>query len=106
MDLTNFCSLKLILLTNPGGSGFRDINLTGLSILLPGGPLLDRKPTRYTESNIVGFLNILEAAGMLRHPLTYASSSSVYGGGTKMPFATTDRVDHPLSLYATKKATN
>ena len=64
-------------------------------------------PRAYTESNIVGFLNILEACRHAQTPhLTYASSSSVYGGGTKMPFATTDRVDHPLSLYAATKKSN
>lgn len=64
-------------------------------------------PRAYTESNIVGFLNILEACRHANTPhLTYASSSSVYGGGTKMPFATTDRVDHPLSLYAATKKSN
>lgn len=64
-------------------------------------------PRAYTDSNIVGFLNILEACRHAKTPhLTYASSSSVYGGGTKMPFATTDRVDHPLSLYAATKKSN
>ena len=64
-------------------------------------------PRAYTESNIVGFLNILEACRHAQTPhLTYASSSSVYGGGTKMPFGTSDRVDHPLSLYAATKKSN
>ncbi len=64
-------------------------------------------PRAYTESNIVGFLNILEACRHAKTPhLTYASSSSVYGGGTKMPFGTVDRVDHPLSLYAATKKSN
>ena len=64
-------------------------------------------PRAYTESNIVGFLNILEACRHAKTPhLTYASSSSVYGGGTKMPFATTDRVAHQLSLYAATKKSN
>ncbi|OUW82281.1 MAG: capsular biosynthesis protein CpsI [Saprospirales bacterium TMED214] len=64
-------------------------------------------PRAYTESNVVGFLNILEACRHAKTPhLTYASSSSVYGGGTKMPFGTSDRVDHPLSLYAATKKSN
>jgi UDP-glucuronate 4-epimerase len=64
-------------------------------------------PRAYTQSNIVGFLNILEACRHARTPhLTYASSSSVYGGGTTMPFATSARVDHPLSLYAATKKSN
>ena len=64
-------------------------------------------PRAYTSSNIVGFLNVLEACRHAKTPhLTYASSSSVYGGGTKMPFSTADRVDHPLSLYAATKKSN
>ena len=62
-------------------------------------------PHAYIQSNIVGFLHILEAC---RHNgvehLVYASTSSVYGANTRMPFATSQAVDHPLSLYgATKK---
>lgn len=64
-------------------------------------------PRAYTESNVVGFLNILEACRHATVPhLTYASSSSVYGGSTTMPFATSARVDHPLSLYAATKKAN
>jgi UDP-glucuronate 4-epimerase len=63
-------------------------------------------PHAYVESNLVGFLNVLE--GCRRHGvkhLLFASSSSVYGGNTRMPFSVHDNVDHPLSLYAaTKKA--
>jgi len=63
-------------------------------------------PHAYADANLTGFLNILEGcrhAGS-RH-LVYASSSSVYGANTRMPFATGQNVDHPLSLYgATKKA--
>jgi UDP-glucuronate 4-epimerase len=63
-------------------------------------------PHAYVDANITGFLNILEGC---RHNgcghLVYASSSSVYGANTAMPFSTTQNVDHPLSLYgATKKA--
>ena len=63
-------------------------------------------PFAYAQSNLVGHLNLLEVA---RHRevehMVYASSSSVYGGNAKLPFAVEDRVDHPLSLYAaTKKA--
>ena len=64
------------------------------------------EPYAYADANLDGFLNILEGC---RHNgcqhLLYASSSSVYGANTKMPFRTSDNVDHPLSLYgATKKA--
>jgi UDP-glucuronate 4-epimerase len=63
-------------------------------------------PHAYVQANLVGHLNMLEIArhGGVEH-MVYASSSSVYGGNTKLPFAVEDRVDHPLSLYAaTKKA--
>ncbi|WP_416826524.1 nucleotide sugar dehydrogenase [Ectobacillus polymachus] len=65
------------------------------------------KPEAYISSNIVGFMNILEAC---RHHhvehLIYASSSSVYGSNTKMPFSVQDRVDNPISLYAATKKAN
>lgn len=66
-----------------------------------------KDPYRYIDSNITGFLNILEAAR--RHSLDhliYASSSSVYGANTAMPFSTADNVDHPMSLYAATKKSN
>lgn len=64
-------------------------------------------PQAYIDSNIVGFTNILEAC---RHAktghLVYASSSSVYGANRNKPFSVTDRVDHPVSLYAASKKSN
>lgn len=64
-------------------------------------------PETYIDSNIVGFLNILECCRhyKVKH-LVYASSSSVYGLNKKMPFETTDNVDHPISLYAATKKSN
>ncbi|MGR5000255.1 NAD-dependent epimerase [Vibrio celticus] len=64
-------------------------------------------PHAYADSNIVGHLNILEGCrnNKVRH-LVYASSSSVYGLNTKTPFATSDSVDHPVSLYAATKKSN
>jgi len=64
-------------------------------------------PRAYVDSNIVGFLNVLEACrhGGVEH-LVYASSSSVYGGNRKLPFAVEDSVDHPLSMYAASKKAN
>lgn len=61
-------------------------------------------PDVYIESNIIGFYNILEACrhNPVEH-LVYASSSSVYGGNKKVPFAVEDRVDNPVSLYAATK---
>ncbi len=64
-------------------------------------------PYAYIDSNIHGFLNILEACRhhAIKH-LVYASSSSVYGANTAMPFSVHDNVDHPLSLYAATKKSN
>ena len=64
-------------------------------------------PRAYIDANIVGFLNILEGCRHydVKH-LSYASSSSVYGANTKMPFSVHDNVDHPVSLYAVTKKSN
>ena len=66
-----------------------------------------KNPHAYINSNVVGFLNILEGC---RHnaveQLVYASSSSVYGSNSKMPFSVHDNVDHPVSLYAATKKAN
>jgi UDP-glucuronate 4-epimerase len=64
-------------------------------------------PEAYIDSNVVGFLNILECSRNfnIKH-LVYASSSSVYGLNKEIPFKTTDNVDHPISLYAATKKSN
>ena len=64
-------------------------------------------PDAYIEANLIGFYNILEACrhNPVEH-LVYASSSSVYGGNTKVPFSTDDIVDNPVSLYAATKKSN
>lgn len=64
-------------------------------------------PQAYIDSNVTGFLNVLEGCRNfgIGH-LVYASSSSVYGANTSMPFSTTDNVDHPVSLYAASKKAN
>lgn len=66
-----------------------------------------QNPHAYIESNILGFTNVLEGCrhNKVQH-LVYASSSSVYGGNTKMPFSEHDSVDHPVSLYAATKKSN
>ena len=73
----------------------------------PGVRYSLKTPYAYIDSNIVGFLNVLEGC---RHTgvehLVYASSSSVYGANTKMPFSVHDNVDHPVSLYAATKKSN
>ncbi|MDA8417929.1 MAG: NAD-dependent epimerase, partial [Desulfobacteraceae bacterium] len=64
-------------------------------------------PSSYVDANLVGFANVLEGC---RHSgvghLVFASSSSVYGGNTRMPFSVRDNVDHPVSLYAATKKAN
>ncbi|KKN04475.1 hypothetical protein LCGC14_1097060 [marine sediment metagenome] len=64
-------------------------------------------PHAYVDSNIVGFINLLEGCrhAKVKH-LVFASSSSVYGANTKMPFSVHHNVDHPVSLYAATKKTN
>jgi len=64
-------------------------------------------PHSYVDTNLVGFVNILEGCrhGGVKH-LVYASSSSVYGANTRMPFSVHDNVDHPVSLYAASKKAN
>ncbi|MCZ2200692.1 NAD-dependent epimerase [Cylindrospermopsis raciborskii] len=66
-----------------------------------------KNPHAYINSNIVGFTNILESCRhhQIKH-LVFASSSSVYGANTKVPFSTHDNVDHPISLYAATKKAN
>ncbi len=64
-------------------------------------------PYAYVDSNLIGFMNILEACrnNPVKH-LLYASSSSVYGGNKVAPFSTGHNVDHPVSLYAATKKAN
>ncbi|MDR2240960.1 MAG: NAD-dependent epimerase [Zoogloeaceae bacterium] len=64
-------------------------------------------PHAYAESNLTGFVNLLEGCrhGGIKH-FVYASSSSVYGGNIRMPFSERDNVDHPVSLYAATKKSN
>jgi UDP-glucuronate 4-epimerase len=66
-----------------------------------------RNPHAYLDANLAGFLNVLEGCrnGGTRH-LIYASSSSVYGANTRLPFSVHDNVDHPVSLYAATKKAN
>ena len=73
----------------------------------PGVRYSLQNPHAYVESNVVGFLNVLENCRyhQVNH-LVYASSSSVYGANTKMPFSEHDNVDHPVSLYAATEKAN
>ncbi len=66
-----------------------------------------QNPHAYVDSNVVGFMNVLEGCRHSRVAhLVYASSSSVYGGNTRMPFSVHDSVDHPVSMYAATKKAN
>jgi len=73
----------------------------------PGVRYSLKNPHAYIQSNIVGFVNLLEGCrhNQVEH-LVYASSSSVYGANTHMPFSVHDNVDHPVSLYAATKKSN
>ncbi len=73
----------------------------------PGVRYSLENPHAYADANLVGHLNVLEGCrhGRVEH-LVYASSSSVYGANDKTPFATSDNVDHPISLYAATKKAN
>ena len=66
-----------------------------------------QNPHAYVDANLQGFVNVLEGCRHhgCRH-LLFASSSSVYGANTKLPFSTSDNVDHPISLYAASKKAN
>ena len=66
-----------------------------------------KNPNAYVKSNLLGFTNILEASrnNKIEH-LVFASSSSVYGGNTKLPFSEKDNIDHPVSFYAATKKAN
>jgi len=66
-----------------------------------------QNPHAYVDSNLAGFMNVLEGSRHLNIAhLVYASSSSVYGGNTRMPFSEHDNIDHPVSLYAATKKAN
>ena len=73
----------------------------------PGVRYSLQNPSAYVDANLVGFINILEGCrhANIKH-LVFASSSSVYGGNTKVPFSVHDNVDHPISLYAATKKAN
>ncbi|MGF1730704.1 NAD-dependent epimerase [Photobacterium kasasachensis] len=105
-----FCLIKMDLADRDGMAGlFADHHFDRVIHLAAqaGVRYSIDNPMAYADSNLVGHLTILE--GCRRHKvqhLVYASSSSVYGLNQKMPFATTDSVDHPISLYAATKKSN
>ena len=107
-DLENYSTLEKV---------FNGENLNGEKIPIPnivvnlaaqaGVRYSIENPHAYVQSNLLGFANILEICRWrkIKH-LVYASSSSVYGGNSKLPFSEEDSVDHPISLYAATKKSN
>ncbi|WP_027965279.1 NAD-dependent epimerase [Halalkalibacillus halophilus] len=100
-DLINYNTLESVF------NKYGDINVVINLAAQAGVRYSIEKPQAYIDSNLKGFGNILEACRNydVKH-LIYASSSSVYGANTKMPFSTKDEVDHPVSLYAATKKSN
>jgi UDP-glucuronate 4-epimerase len=105
-----FCMARLDLAdaaaVNKAFAGFKPDTVVNLAAQ-PGVRYSLENPRAYADSNIVGFVNVLEACrhGGVKH-LVYASSSSVYGANVKVPFSVSDPVDHPISLYAATKKAN
>jgi UDP-glucuronate 4-epimerase len=109
-DSNNFCFVKLGLEDRLGiGELFKSEQFEYVvNLAAQGGVRYSLKnPYAYIDSNIAGFLNILEGCrhNSIKH-LVFASSSSVYGANTKMPFSVHHNVDHPVSLYAATKKAN
>ena len=107
---TGFRFVKLDVADRPGMAHLFDVEKFDSVIHLAaqaGVRYSLQNPHAYIDSNLVGFTNILEGCrhNGVKH-LVYASSSSVYGGNTKMPFSEHDSVDHPVSLYAATKKAN
>ena len=100
LDLADAAALDAVF----GNAGFdRVIHLAAQ----PGVRYSITHPQAYAQANLVAFLNVLEACRHAGAPhLVYASSSSVYGGNTRLPFGEHDAADHPVSLYAATKRAN
>lgn len=109
-DFPGFCMAPLDLADsaalNKAFADFKPDTVVNLAAQ-PGVRYSLENPRAYADSNIVGFVNILEACrhNEIKH-LVYASSSSVYGANVKVPFSVSDPVDHPISLYAATKKAN
>ncbi|MDP8238358.1 MAG: NAD-dependent epimerase [Candidatus Hatepunaea meridiana] len=103
IDLSNREQLEEMFTKEEFGQEDRIINLAAQA----GVRYALINPDSYMQSNLIGFFNLLELARLIdcKH-LLFASSSSVYGGNTKLPFSVHDNVDHPISLYAATKKSN
>lgn len=99
-DITNMSDMKKIF------SDFQPLKVVNLAAQAGVRYSLEN-PHTYIDTNIAGFMNILECCRYNNvEKLIYASSSSVYGGNTKMPFSESDNVDNPISIYAASKKAN
>ncbi len=103
LDLADRSGLDGLFAREELGADDRIVNLAAQA----GVRYSRENPESYIQSNLNGFFNLLECARLagIRH-LVYASSSSVYGGNTRLPFSIHDNVDHPISLYAATKKSN
>ncbi|MDP8205226.1 MAG: NAD-dependent epimerase [Candidatus Electryonea clarkiae] len=102
-DLSNKEDLESVFSGESVGKDDRIVNLAAQ----PGVRYALENPDSYIQSNLIGFYNLIDLARRVncKHML-YASSSSVYGGNTRLPFSIQDNVDHPISLYAATKKSN
>jgi UDP-glucuronate 4-epimerase len=100
IDLADRASIKSLFATRPFATVMHFAAQAGVRYSID-------YPHAYADANLEGFVNVLEGCrhGGCRH-LIYASSSSVYGANTKLPFSVADRTDHPISLYAATKKAN
>jgi UDP-glucuronate 4-epimerase len=103
IDLADRAAMEAMFQREGLGNGDPIVNLAAQT----GVRYARENPDSYVRSNLVGFHNLMELAARARCPhFIYASSSSVYGGNTRLPFAESDNVDHPISLYAATKKSN
>lgn len=99
-DLTNTEDIRLVMQENPIDQICHLAAQTGVRYSM-------ENPEVYMQANVVGFANLIEQARTFNiKDFLYMSSSSVYGGNTKLPFSESDSVDHPISLYAVTKKSN
>lgn len=105
-DITDRATVEKAM-THSTGSGQAGVDRVCHLAAIAGVRYSLEHPEEYMQSNIMGFFQIIDAVKHLEIPgLIYASSSSVYGGNTKLPCSELDRVDHPISLYAQNKRDN
>jgi UDP-glucuronate 4-epimerase len=103
IDLSSKQDMESMFTKEGFGSDDSIINLAAQA----GVRYAQQNPDSYIQSNLIGFFNLLELARRVKiKHLLFASSSSVYGGNTKLPFSVHDNVDHPISLYAASKKSN